>query len=77
VFTLGTVSSFLTNAGGTFLIQGFEGFCATSDCFSGSEARLVASGSITSVPEPSPGRTMWLGLLLLFLVPHVFKRIKD
>jgi hypothetical protein len=69
VLSLGTVSAVLTDAGGSFQIQGFEGVCANANCFSGIEERLITSGSIASVPEPST-RVVLLVLALAFFLPH-------
>jgi hypothetical protein len=77
VLSLGIPSGggFLTDSGGTFAIQGFEGLCADSACFAGLEVNLITSGSITSVPEPPTEALLVFGAALLYITQRLKYRI--
>jgi hypothetical protein len=73
ILTIGTLysdpgSGYLTDSGGTFAIQGFEGSCFDSTCSSAEVLRLIASGSISSVPEPATGALSSIAAALICMV---------
>lgn len=64
VLSLGTFAP-LTDAGGAFQIGNFEGVCADAGCAIATNARLITSGTISSVPEPSTTLAVGFGALLV------------